>query len=96
MGENFNNLLTIHHFFNITIDGGKVTLLGDKVLGTGTADNLSGIKHNTDHQKRDKCQRNIEYDHGTKYTDNGYCTVDDLWDTLADHLAESIDIIRVG
>ena len=33
MGEDFDHLLTVHHLFNVAVDGGNVFLLRDKVAG---------------------------------------------------------------
>ena len=59
MAEHLNDLLAIHHLFNITVDRGDITLLGDKVLGTGTTYHFGGIEHDSNHKKCDDRQWNV-------------------------------------
>ena len=59
MGKDLYNFLAIHHLFDITVDGSEITLLRNKVFGTGSTYHFGGIEHNTDHEKCDDRQWDI-------------------------------------
>ena len=59
MGKDLYYLLAIHHLFNITVDRGDITLLGDKVLGTGATYHFGGIEHDSNHKKCDDRQWDV-------------------------------------
>ena len=76
MAEDFNYLLTIHHFFDKTIGCTKVTLLSDKVFTTFPGKIFRDKEHDTNHYKSKNSQWDIQDNHVNQYTDNGNDTVD--------------------
>ena len=51
MRKDLYNFLTVHHFFDIAIDGCDIFLLCDKVFGTECADLFGRKQCDTDHQE---------------------------------------------
>ena len=96
MTEYFDNLLSFHHFFDITVDRPQILLLLHKVF-TGQVAHLRSHKHHdTNHQQRNKCQGNIQHDHTDQCRYQRDHGVDRLRNTLADELSERIHIIRIN
>ena len=95
MTEYLHNLLAVHHFFNISVDLTKILLLLKEIFSTLSSSFLCSPDHDRNHNHRHCCQWNIQDQHTDKYTDNCKSTVDNLRNTLAHHLSECINVIRV-
>ena len=95
MTEHLDHLLSVHHLLDESVDGTKVFLLLDKVFSASSGDGFGREQHQADHNQCEHRQGNTEDHHTDEHTDNGDQTVDDLRNTLADHLTEGIDIIGI-
>ena len=59
--EDLDYLLTVHHLFNVAVDGGDIFLLRDKVAWRlKLRPFFGGKEHDADHHKCDKRQRDVE------------------------------------
>ena len=96
MAEHFNHFLSIHHFFNKSVHFSKIRLLFYKIITGRSCHFFCCRQHYADHQECCNGKRYIEDDHAYEDTDNCDCAVDNLWNTLADHLAKRIDIVRIN
>ncbi len=96
VAEHLDNLLSFHHFLDKTIYRTKRFLLRHEIP-SGKSSRLLGDKEHDRHhdQCRDR-QRYTQDDHADKNADNRDRTVQKLWHTLADHLPQSINIIRIS
>ena len=95
MAEYFYHLLAIHHFLDITIYCSQILLLSGEIFATLSGCFLGKKQHDSNHYKRNCWQRNTQNQHADKGTDNGNSTVQKLRNTLADHLTQRINIVRI-
>ena len=95
MAEYLYNLLTFHHFLDVTIYNTKILLLLHEKLTTKSCKILTCHQHDSNHDQSHDGKRHIQNNHTYQYTDNGDHTGDQLGNTLADHLAQCINIIGV-
>ena len=93
--EDFDNLLAIHHLLDEAVGLTQSFLLLHKEV-SGKSGYLLGDGHHNRYrdESRDR-QRNIQDQHADKNAYNHDGAVQHLRNTLADHLTESIDIVRV-
>ena len=96
MTEYLDNLLAIHHLFDKAVDFTKIPLLFYKEISGKSGHLFCHSQHDRYHNQRCNRQRDVQNQHTDKDTDNRDCTVDDLRDTLTDHLAQSINIICIN
>ena len=96
MAEDLDDLLAGHHFLNESVEFTQVLLLGHEVPA-GQGSHLDGQEqHQADHGQGDKGQGEIQDHHHGKNTDDGDGAVEELGNTLADHLPQGIDIIGIN
>ena len=95
MTEYFHDFLPVHHLFDKSIHISQIDLLLEEILSAPSGSRLRTEQHHADHQKRHDRQRNVQNEHTDKHAHYRKTTVDDLGNTLADHLAQRIDIIRI-
>ena len=95
MAEYLYNLLTFHHFLDVTIYNTKILLLLHEKLTTKSCKILTCHQHDSNHDQSHDSKRHIQNNHTYQYTDNGDHTGDQLGNTLADHLAQCINIIGI-
>ena len=93
--EDLDNLLAVHHFLDETVDSTKGLLLFHEVASGKSGHFFRYGKHDRYHNECCNRQRNVQNQHADKDADNRDRTVDDLRNTLADHLTQRIDIVRV-
>ena len=95
VAEHLNDLLAVHHLFNVAVHRTNITLLGNKVLGRVGGKILGDQQHNPDYDQGEHRQRHAEYNHGNQHADNGNSAVQQLRHALADHLAQGINIVGI-
>lgn len=95
MAEDFDNFLSFHHLFDIAVDNTKVCLLFQEIFSAQARKFPAGSQHNGNHKQSHESKRNVEDQHTYKNTDNGDHTGKQLWETLADHLAQGINVVGV-
>ena len=95
MTEDLYNLLAVHHFLNVAVDFTEVALLLNKIFSAQTGSFFCTDEHQADHYECDEGQRHVQNEHTHKDADDCKRAVDDLRNTLADHLAERIDIVCI-
>ena len=95
MTENLNDLLSLHHFFNISVHLTDINLLFYEISSAGAGGSPGRQYHNSDHNQGHNGQRNIQNDHADQNTHDRNSTVDKLRHTLADHLTKRINIIGI-
>ena len=95
MAEDFDNLLSIHHFLNISVNLSKIHLLFHEIFSTLACRESGRFDHERHHNQGHNRKRNIQDQHTDKYTDDRKSTVDHLRNTLADHLSQRVDVVRI-
>ena len=95
MTEDFDNLLAIHHLLDEAVGLTQSFLLLHKEVSGKSGYLLGDGHHNRYHDESRDRQRNIQDQHADKNAYNHDGAVQHLRNTLADHLTESIDIVRV-
>ena len=95
MAKYLDYLLTFHHFFNIAIHGTDILLLLYEIFSAQSRYFTGDKHHQCHHDQTDCCQRDTQYQHASQRTHYGNKTGKYLRYTLADHLTQSINIIRV-
>ena len=95
MAEYLYNLLAFHHFLDVTIYNTKILLLLHEILAAESCKIFTCHQHHSNHDQSHDGKRHIQNNHTYQYTDNGNHTGNQLWNTLADHLAQCINIIGV-
>ena len=87
VAEHLDDLLAVHHFFNVAVDLAQFLLLFEEELAGVAGKVLGGEHHHADHDQRQDAEGHAEVQHGQKYADNGDDGVDQLRQALADELA---------
>lgn len=95
MAEDLDNLLTVHHFFDVAVHAAQLTLLVHEELAGTTGEELGAQQHHTHHEQRHHSQGWAEHDHRDQHADHRDAGVDQLGQALADHLAQGIGIVGV-
>ena len=95
MAEDLDDLLTVHHLFDVAVDGAEIFLLIQEILAALSGGFFCTDEHKRDHDERDERQRDVQNEHTHEDTHDRERAVDDLRDALADHLAQGIDVVRV-
>ena len=93
--EDFDDFLAGHHLLDIAVDFTDIPLLfheiSARLSGNFSADKKCKTYHDQGHDR----ERYAQNDHGYQNRDDRDQTVQELRHTLADHLPQSIDIVRV-
>ena len=93
--EDLHDLLALHHFLDVAVNLAEVLLLPDEELAGLPGDLLRGEQHQSHHDERQQRQRHIEHDHADEHAHDTDDAGKQLRQTLADELAERVDIVRV-
>ncbi len=93
VAEYLDNLLTVHHFLNITIHLAKLFLLLDKVPPGAPTDKLGRFCHQHQHDNQQQGQLPAQDDHGNEHADQRNRRGEHIRDTLADHLPQRVGIV---
>ena len=95
MAEDLDDLLAVHHLFDITFDLAEGLLLAEEVFGRSAADVLCHLRHAEDTEEDDEHQRDGEIEHEQQQADNCQSRSKQLRQALRNELAKRIDIICV-
>ena len=95
MRKDFDHLLARHGLFDETVESAQIVLLGDEVPSRQRGHFTGTEQHHAYHTDGDAGQRRAQDQHHRQDTDNRDQAVEQLGHTLADHLAQSINIICI-
>ena len=95
MAEYFDNLLSVDHLFDITVYVTQRNLLLDKVFSASTSHRTDYFQNDKNKSNNDQRQPETDTQHGNKYDYNRHNRIQQLWDTLRDHLAQCIGIVGI-
>ena len=95
MAEDLDDLLAVHHLFDITFDLAEGLLLAEEVFGRSAADVLCHLRHAEDTEEDDEHQRDGEIEHEQQQADNCQSRSKQLRQALRNELAKRIDIICI-
>ena len=96
MAEHLDDLFSRHGLLNKAVQLTQIPLLRYKIPAGQRSDFARSQQHDAHHDKRNCGQRKAEQDHHGQDRYNRDQTVEELRDTLADHLPQRINIIRVN
>ena len=95
VAEYLDDLLACHRLLNKAVELTDIFLLRDKVPSRPLSHLHRGEQHQRHHRQCQECQRYVQDQHHGQNTDDRDRAVEQLRDTLADHLSERINIIGV-
>ena len=95
MGEHLDDLLALHHLFDIAVHLAKVALLLDEVFAGLLGDLFGAEHHQRHHQHGNDRQLPAEHAHAEEHRNNGNGAGHQLRDALAEHLAQGIHVVGV-
>ena len=93
--EHLDDLLALHHFFNITVDCAEVLLPADEVFAGLPGELLRHEEHHRDHDQRDQCQRHVQNGHADQHAHHADQAGKEIRQALAEELAQRVDVVRV-
>ena len=95
VGEDLDDLLALHHLFDIAVHLAEVALLCDEVLAALLGDLLGAEEHQGHHQHGDDGELPAQHTHAGKDGNDGDGAGHQLRDALAEHLTEGIHVVCV-
>ena len=95
MTEDFNNLLSVNHFFNEAVNSTQGFLLFHEIGAALSGDFLDGLENHYHGNQHKQGQPEAEVQHGTEDSQNGDTGREHLRHTLGNHLAKGIGIVGV-
>ena len=95
VGEHLDDLLALHHLFDVAVHLAQILLLGHKVLAAHGSDLLGAEQHQGHHQHGDNGELPAHQAHAGEHGHDGDGAGHQLGDALADHLAQGVHIVGV-
>ena len=95
VAEHLDHLLPGHGLLDEAVELTDISLLRDKVLARVLRHLHRQEQHQGYHHQRDESQSDVQDQHHCQNTDDRDGAVEQLRNTLADHLAQCVDIIRI-
>ena len=95
VGEDLDDLLALHHLFNVAVHLAQVFLLGDEVFAAHGGDLLGAEEHQSHHAQGHDRELPAHQHHAGEDGNDGDGAGRQLRDALAEHLAQGIDVVGV-
>ena len=95
VAEHFDNFLSSHSLLDKAVQFTDILLLRDEILARSLCNLHRHKQHQCDHRKGQDSQRDVEHKHHGQDADDRDRAVEELRDTLADHLSERINIVGI-
>ena len=95
VGEHLDDLLALHHLFDVAVQLAQIPLLLDEVFAGLLGDLFGAEHHQRHHQHGDDRQLPAEHAHAEEHRNNGNGAGHQLRDALAEHLAQGIHVVGV-
>ena len=95
VGEHLDDLLALHHLFDVAVQLAQIPLLLDEVFAGLLGDLFGAEHHQRHHQHGNDRQLPAEHAHAEEHRNNGNGAGHQLRDALAEHLAQGIHIVGV-
>ena len=95
MAEDFDYLLSVHHFLDKSIHISEILLLFLEIFSRQSRKHRRYLQHDKGHDQSHDRKRDIQHDHRNQRRCQRCRGVDDLWDALAEQLSQCIHIIGI-
>ena len=95
VAEHLDDLLPVHHLFNVTVHRAKVGLLPGKIPPRPRGDLQRGRHHHPDHYDRNQAQRHIQHKHTDQRRRQRDGRIQQLRHALAEELAQRVHVVGI-
>ena len=95
MGENFDDLLSLHHLLNIAVQTAEFLLLNAEVFAGDICDLAGNKEHERRQNKRNQRERNMQKKHARKDRNYGKRHTGELRKYIDNQLAQCVRVVRI-
>ena len=95
VAEDFYDLLTVYHLFDISVKVCKRSLLGYEIRAALADDFLDYLHNEEQRYAHNERQTDADIEHAAEYRRDGECRRNQLTHRLREHLAQGIGIVGI-